>query len=73
LQTFHGWLKRFDPEVLNRIGRIAIRNIFPLFGEMTPEQHASREHSLVECGVRPSAEDRAELAAIKTLSKEGCR
>ncbi len=71
VQTFHGWLKRFDPEVLNRIGRIAIRSIFPLFGEATPEQYVSQIHNLVEYGVRLSPEDRAELSAIENLMKKG--
>jgi hypothetical protein len=71
LRTFHGWLKRFDPEVLNRIGRIAVRSIFPLFGEMTPAQYVSRMQSLDESGVRLSAADRTELSAIENLLKEG--
>ena len=71
LRTFYGWLKRFDPEVLNGIGRTAIRSIFPLFGEMTPEQYAAREHSLIACGVREFPESRAELSTLEFLLKEG--
>jgi len=71
LKTFRGWLKRFDPKVLNRTGRISIRNIFPLFGEMTPEQYVSRLRSLVECGVRLFPEDRAALSTTENLLKEG--
>jgi hypothetical protein len=71
LRTFHGWLKRLDPEVLNRIGRIMIRSIFPLFGEMTPQQHVSRSQSLIESGVRLTPQDRSELSTIEKLLKEG--
>jgi hypothetical protein len=71
LRTFHGWLKRFDPEVVNRIGRIALRDIFPLFGEMTPEHFASRNRSLVESGVRLSPEGMGELSMVENSLKEG--
>jgi hypothetical protein len=73
LRTFHGWLKRSDPEVLSRTGKIAFRNIFPLFGEMTPEQYISRNHSLVECGIRLSSEDHAELSTIEKMLKDGAQ
>jgi hypothetical protein len=71
VQTFHGWLKRFDPEVLNRIGKIVLRNVFPLFGEMAPEHYVSQTRSLIESGVRLSPEDLAELSTIENLLKEG--
>ena len=71
LQTFRGWLKRFDPAVLNRIGRIAIRDIFPLFGEITPEQYVRWRQSLIESGVRLSPEEQAELSSIENLLNQG--
>jgi hypothetical protein len=71
LTTFHGWLKRLDPAVLNATGRLATEHIFPMFGEPTPQQHLARSERLAECYIELSAEDRAELTTLRQLLKEG--
>ena len=71
LTTFHGWLKRLDPVVLNATGKLAMEHIFPMFGECTPQQHLARSERLAECYIELSAQDRAELTTLRQLLKEG--
>jgi hypothetical protein len=71
LTTFHGWLKRLDPKVLNVTGRLVMEHVFPLFAELTPEQHVARSERLAALNIALSAEDQADLALLRTLLSEG--
>jgi hypothetical protein len=71
LTTFHGWLKRLDPKVLNATGRLTLEQVFPTFGEPTPEQHLARSERLMALNVALSEEDRADLAMMRQFITEG--
>ena len=71
LTTFHGWLKRLDPRVLNATGRLTLEHVFPMFGAPTPEKYLARSERLAALNVALSEEDRADLAIMRQFMKEG--
>lgn len=71
LTTFHGWLKRLDPAVLNAAGKLALEHIFPMFANLTPEQYLARAELLARCYISLSDEQTAEVATLREVLKQG--
>ena len=71
LTTFHGWLKRLDPAVLNPTGRCIMRWVFPQFSSGTPAEHLSYSEHLRGCGVELGDAATLELTLLRKLLQQG--